>query len=187
MIQSASLDDYLRLLPSAHADKPNFLAVLAATLSPAVDFRNAIARLPVQLDLDLATGAQLDLVGQWVGLSRVLKTPIPNVYFSLDTANLGVDQGVWAGANPVEGVISLDDETYRLMLRAKIAANQWDGSLGHANYLLGVVFPAVDVVVKDNFNMTQSLILSGSSPSTLFAQLVQSGYIQLRPAGVGLL
>ena len=183
----SSINDYLDLVTSQHRDKANFTASLTAAIQPFVDAINQLVAMSAKFDLDTATAAQLDVIGAWVGLSRQLKVPISGVYFAFDTPGVGFDQGVWFNSEePAEGVINLDDGTYRLMIKAKIAANVWDGSLGDANSLLAAAFPDASVELQDNMNMTQTFIVSGTSPSTLFQQLVQQGYIQLRPAGVNI-
>ncbi|MCV5580141.1 DUF2612 domain-containing protein, partial [Escherichia coli] len=54
--------------------------------------------------------------------------PISGVYFSWDTDGLGYDQGIWQGPyDPDSGYTTLSDETYRIILKAKIAINNWDG------------------------------------------------------------
>lgn len=182
-----TLSDYTDKVPSQNAAQPNFLAVLAAVLQPSVDLQNQLEALPGLLDLDVASGDQLDIIGEWVGLTRRLRVPILGVYFAFDTVGVGFDAGVWfSGADPSSGLIALDDVTYRQMVLAKIAANTWDGSLGDANAKLLAAFPAADVFLQDNFDMTETFILSGTAPSTLFAQLVAQGYIQLKPAAVNL-
>lgn len=184
----AQLSDYINLITSEHRDKPNFLAVLGAVLQPMVDNINTAEALPGKMDLDAAVGAQLDIVGQWVGLSRKLTFPITGVFFSFDTGGLGFDEGIWFSPATDNGeVTSMDDTTYRMMIMAKIAADIWDGSLGHANELLAGVFPMAGVQLKDNFDMSQTFILSGTAPSVLFSQLVAQGYIELRPAAVNLI
>jgi len=183
----ATLEDYTDLVTSEHQGKLNFLAMLGVVLQPFVDGINVLESMPSRFDVDSASGEQLDFVGEWVGLSRSLRTPIAGVYFAFDTPGLGFDEGVWfSPGDPAEGVISLDDVTYLLMIKAKIAANSWDGSLGQANSLLLGVFTGADVVVQDNFDMTQTFIISGSPPSVLFEQLVDQGYIPFKPATVGL-
>lgn len=182
-----TVDDYLDLIPSEHADKPNFRAVLTAALSPVVDGQAVADSLSAGFDLDVAAGQQLDFVGQWVGISRTLHVPIPGKYFSFNTANLGFNQGIWFNPdNPAEGIITLDDNTYRTMIRAKILANTWDGSLQMANEGLARIFPNGSVQMRDNMNMTYSLSVAGDPPSALFLTLVQQGYIPLKPAGVKL-
>jgi hypothetical protein len=83
-----------------------------------------------KFDLDQAAGDQLDIIGLWVGVGRRVKTPPIGVYFSLDIVSVGFDQGVWQGPfDPSMGITLLDDDTYRLLIRAKIGANHWDGTL----------------------------------------------------------
>src|SRR6266700_1074417 len=171
-----STDDYIALVTSEHRDKANFIALLRVFLQPFVDAMNQFQAFVADLDLDLAIGTQLDVIGLWVGFPRSLRVPISTVYFSFDAAGLGFDQGTWQPTeNPDAGVISLDDDTYRTMLRAKIAANSWDGTLGAANALLGAIFPGMQVTVKDNFDMTESVIANGSQLSILVQQLVTTG------------
>ena len=181
-----ALNDYLDLITSEHRNQPNFTAVMTAILQPFVDEQNLELLIPALYDLDAAVGAQLDVVGQWVGFSRKLQVPISGVYFSLDDAALGLDQGVLQQPfDPVTGLVLLDDGTYRLMLYAKIAANIWDGSLAQANAILARIFvtsPGTLVFVQDNFDMTMSVGLAGMIPSTLFQQLLLQ--FPLRPAAV---
>src|ERR1700761_2587677 len=111
---------YLDLVTSEHADKPNFNAMIAVLTQPFVDMQNLMASMPGLFDLDTAIGAQLDRVGLWVGISRVLKIPLQGVYFSFDTEGLGWDQGTWKGPfDPADQLVSLGDEPYRRLLRAK--------------------------------------------------------------------
>lgn len=184
-----ALEDYTKLVTSEHADQPDFLAVLAATLQPFVDCQTLLASLPTKFDVDLAKGRQLDVVGQWVGLGRQLALPISGVYFSFDVPGLGWDEGVWKGPfDPTEGVVSLDDDTYRLMLYAKIAANIWDGTLEQAERILANIFagssPGTHIFIEDNTDMSINLGISGVLPSALFQGLITSGYFEVRPAGV---
>jgi hypothetical protein len=182
----ATVDDYLKLIPPEHAGQPNFLEALTAFVAPFVDGQNLAASLAALFDVDFAVGQQLDFVGQWVGISRRLRVPIPNKYFSFNIANIGVNQGIWFNPDdPTEGIVTLDDSTYRLMIRAKILANIWDGSLGEANAGLQAIFDGT-VQLQDNFDMTYSIITTGTLSSALFVELVQQGYIPLHPAGVAL-
>lgn len=181
------LFSYLDLIPHANRDRPKFTAVVTEAVQPFID--DQIVLLSIvdgAFDLDLAVGQQLDYVGQWVGLARRLTVPIAGVFFSFDTVGLGFDQGVWFNSSYAsQGIIDLDDNTYRLMLNLKAAANVWDGSLGDANKKIYTYIPNGSVQLQDNFDMTQTFIVdSSSTPSQLFAELVAQGYIEFKPAGV---
>lgn len=131
---------YTGLITSQHANKPKFMAMVAGVSQPFVDLLSVLASIPASYDLDNAIGDQLDVVGEWVGISRNISTPLA-VYFSLDTSGLGFDQGSWQGPyDPSTGLISLDDDTYRLLIRAKIGANSWDGTLGTSAAILNSIF-----------------------------------------------
>lgn len=185
---SVFLDDYLSLITSFHRGKPKFTATVAATLDPFVEATNFINGVPAAFDLDTAIGAQLDVVGQWVGRSRFITIPLPNLYFALDDAARGLDKGIWKGPYDADnGITRLDDETYRIILRAKIAANNWDGTLASAQADLATIFagsPGTNVFLTDNLDMSETFNVSGKIPSVLVLQLLSAGYIPLKPEGV---
>lgn len=138
---TASATDYTSLVTSEHQSAPKFMAMVAAVAQCFVDQINVVQSIPAAFDLDQAVGVQLDAVGLWAGITRQVKTPL-NVYFSLDTANLGFDQGSWQGPfDPSAGLVSLDDDTFRTLIRAKIAANHWDGTLAGSAAVLAILFP----------------------------------------------
>lgn len=137
----AETSNYTGLITSEHSDKPKYMAMVGAVAQPLVDALNVSQGMPDDFDLDTAIGVQLDQVGLWIGIGRRINTPLTGVYFSFDTVGLGFDQGVWKGPfDPDTGVIELDDETYRLLLRAKIAANHWDGMMETSKPILDAVF-----------------------------------------------
>lgn len=179
----ASIDDYLALVPSANAGQPNFMAMVRALVEPFVDIQNALAGLPDDFDIDEAVGPQLDAVGVRVGLSRDLTVPITGVYFALDTAGVGLDQGVILGPfDPIDGLISIDDETYRMFLRIKILANSWDGSFGELQTILGAIAGSgTFIFAQDNFDMSYTIGVSGIIPSALFVALLRQTNTWLRP------
>ena len=122
-------DDYVELITNQYSLKGNFVATVRALAQGSIDQSAAMASLVQHFSLDTAVGVQLDKVGLWVGFSRRVKVPIPSVLFSFDTFGLGFDQGVWQGPNDATtGLVFLDDATYRLTLRSKILANQFDGT-----------------------------------------------------------
>lgn len=182
----ASLSDYLALITTEHSDKPKYMAMVEAVVQPMVDALNASQGLPADFDLDQAIGAQLDIVGLWVGIGRRVKTPLVGVYFSLDVVGLGFDQGVWKGPfDPDSGVVALDDETYRVLIRAKIGANDWDGTLSGSKAILDPVFSgATHVFIQDNQDMSMTIGVSGEPPTAISLALLTGGYIPIKPEGV---
>ncbi|KVZ79915.1 DUF2612 domain-containing protein [Burkholderia ubonensis] len=182
----ADLNDYTALITSEHRDKPRFAAMVAAVVQPLVDQMNLLASMPGKFDLDVAVGDQLDTVGRWVGVSRRIRTPLTGIYFSFDTAGLGFDQGIWKGPfDPDTGLTLLDDDTYRLVIRAKIGANHWDGTLEQSAAILNSIFGAdTHVFIEDHQDMSMTIGISGKVPSAVFLALLAGGYIPLKPEGV---
>lgn len=137
----SELTDYTALITSEHRDKPRFMGTVGALVQPIVDQMNVLQSMPAKFDLDNAVGVQLDDVGLWVGVSRKIRIPLTGIYFSFDIAGLGFDQGIWKGPfDPDTGLTVLDDDTYRLVIRAKIGANHWDGTLESSAVILNSIF-----------------------------------------------
>lgn len=182
----AASTDYTSLITSEHVSKPRFSAMVAAVAQCFADQINVMQSIPAAFDLDTAVGVQLDAIGLWAGLTRQVKTPL-NVYFSLDAANLGFDQGNWQGPfDPATGLTSLDDATFRTLIRAKIAANSWDGTVpgaaaAYANLFTG---SGSNIFIQDNQDMTMTVGVSGAIPSALLRALISGGYLHLKPEGV---
>jgi len=182
------ITDYTGKITGRHADKPKFMAMVQVVAQCFLDANLATAALPAVFDLDNALDAQLDNVGEWVGISRNVDTPLTNVYFALDTAGLGFDQGAWQGPfDPSTGITTLDNDTYRTLIRAKIGANQWDGTLGQSKAILDLVFSGdTFVFIQDNQDMTITIGVVGAPPTALELALLTGGHIPIKPQSVGI-
>ncbi|WP_427183519.1 DUF2612 domain-containing protein [Bordetella bronchialis] len=181
------VEKYLGLITAFHRGKPKFSAMVGAVAQCFVDAQNVYAQMVEAYDLDQAVGVQLDAVGEWVGISRNVRIPLEGVYFSFDTDGLGFDEGVWQGPfDPDTGVTSLDDDTYRLLIRAKIGANHWDGTLEGSAAILNLIFGGTGtyVFIQDNGDMSIDIGVSGQRPTAIFLALLTGGYIPIKPEGV---
>ena len=181
----ASADDYVPLIPSENRDKSKFLAMVSLVTGCFADTNNSIKSIEQKLNLDTAEGAQLDIIGLWVGLPRALNVPFL-VFFSFDTTGLGFDQGNWKGPyDPTSGVTVMDDGTYRLMIKAKIGANNWDGTMPSYLEILQSAFSGtgIDITANDNQDMTMDVYLS-AKPSAILTAILTAGYLPLKPEGV---
>lgn len=187
---AADIQQYLNLVAQQNATQEKFIATLTALLQPVADIRETIGGMVDDFNVDFAIGSQLDVVGEWVGRSRVLETSIEGVYFSFDTENVGFDQGVWLGPfDSPTGITILPDDQYRLLLYARIAINAWDGTIPGAVTTFNLVFEDQEfrLSIRDNQNMTEDMYLYfGSTLSELFRSLLLNGYLDFRPAGVGI-
>ena len=181
--------NYTSLITSEHADKPNFMAMIALTTQPFIDQQVALQSMPALFDLDEAVGQQLDMTGQWIGQSRELEVPLTDVYFSFDTVGLGFDEGVWLGPfDPTTELDVLPDDIYRTLLYAKVGNNKWDSTIPDAYSFMAGLFPGSTFFIIDNQDMTMylGLINSGTISAAAYA-LFTGNYLDVVPMGVGLL
>lgn len=179
-------NDYQALVTSAHVNKPKFTATLGITINPLAKLQAEIRALPTAFDLDTAVGAQLDVCGEWIGLSRHVPTPLTGVYFAWGTAGVGWGEGSWKGEfDPVDGMTSLPDEIYRLVLKARVALNRWDGSIPSAYEAWDTVFGGSLIIsIQDYQDMSITIGLSGGAIDATMRSLLVNGQLQFKPAGV---
>lgn len=178
---------YLDRITSQHRQRPNFVGMVDAVTSPAADLQVLFEQLRRAFDLGDAIGVQLDHVGEWVGRARYLSTPLEGVYFAWDEAGVGWGEGSWRGLyDPEAGLIALPDDTYRLLLAAKVAANNWDGTRDGAYEIWEAAFAesGLIILIQDNQDMSIVVGVAGAPPSAIMEQLLVQGYIPLKPAGV---
>lgn len=186
---TAQLTDYTSLITSEHQSAPRFMAMVSVLAQWVVDRRTLLDSIPDLYDIDTAIGQQLDRVGEWVGISRNLSIPLTGVYFSFDTVGLGFDQSTWQGPfDPTTGLVALPDEQYRILLYATITANNWDGTIPGAYTAWNTVFAPLgySILIADNQDMTMNVVLVGPSPDAVTLALFTGGYLNLRPAAVGI-
>lgn len=151
---------YLGLVTSQYANSVKFNQLLQVLLRKFDEVSQVLVRMDTALDLDLAVGAQLDMLGSTVGAGRTV------------------------GFQP-SGDVSpvLDDATYRIYIKAKIAQNQWDGTLPSLYPIWQQLFPGGSIIIIDNQNMTADITLTGAFTS-ITQDLITNGYIVPRPEGV---
>lgn len=159
-IETLPLGYYTALLTSQYALSPKLNALLRVLLQKFDDASQVLVTMDTALDLDIAVGAQLDMLGTVVAANRTV------------------------GFQPSGGVSPvLDDTTYRLYIKAKIAQNQWDGTLPSLYPIWQRLFPSGKIIIIDNQNMTADITLTGAFTS-IIQDLIVNGYIVPRPEGV---
>ena len=180
-------DEYLSLITSEHRGKPKFEATVSASVSPFAKIQEVLLGLPAAFDIDVAVGRQLDVVGEWIGRSRRIDTPLVGVYFEWDgTASVGWESGVWKGPfDPDSGLVDLPDDSYRTLLKAKTAANNWDGAVPQAYAIWTSAFGAEStLLIQDNQDMSMVIGIAGHPLDIIEQALLLNGYIPLKPEGV---
>jgi len=179
-------DEYLALITSEHRGQPKFIATVRALIDPVSRIEDVLAAMREAFDIDEAVGLQLDAVGVRVGISRRVGTPITGVYFSWDSDSEwdGWDAGTWRGEyDPDSGLVDLPDDAYRLVLKAKIGANRWDGTIPGMYDVWEVIFGSF-VVVQDHQDMSMTVGIAGQKLTGLLREILLRGYIPLKPEGV---
>lgn len=159
-IYKLSLSYYLNLLTSQYRLSPKFQQWLSLALQPIDDLTTCLTTFTANFDLDWAIGQQLDICGVLIGCSRTVAFEPTG------------------GGSPV-----LDDSTYRILLKARIAWNQWDGKIASMYPIWKSLFSSGNIIVHDNQDMTATIILSGTFTS-IIQDLITNGYIVPRPEGV---
>ncbi len=179
-------NEYLDLITSEFRLQPKFTAMVEVDVGVPVQIQNLFLSMIALFDIDVAVGNQLDILGQWIGVSRNVAIPIEGVYFSWDGTDpfVGWDFGNWRPADAPTTITSLPDEAYRTLLKAKIAANQWDGTTDGAYAIWDTIFTDITILIKDNQDMTYDLGIIGAIIDSLTVALVTGGYIPLKPEGV---
>jgi hypothetical protein len=159
-IETLPIGYYLNLLTGEYRQSAKLNALLYLLLKKFDDVSQCLVKLDTAIDLNSAVGAQLDQLGTIVQASRTV------------------------GFQPSGGVSPvLDDATYRILIKAKIAANQWNGTIDSLYLLWRGLFPGGNIIIEDQQNMTANIVLTGSFTS-IVQDLITNGYIVPRPEGV---
>ena len=151
---------YLKLIISEHSVQPKYTEYVKTFLdmiSPVVDVYNDF---DVLFALDYAAGDQLDKLGELVGIGRQLPT---------DDSRIPP---------------TLDDNTYRLVIKAKIYKNHWDGTRKGLQDIFDVFFPDIPYEIVDNQDMSYTVTLIDPEADDVFIGLIMNGYILPKPSGV---
>ena len=185
------MSKYTELITNYHAGKPLFHQHVDLSTRPLTDVSAAMRGMVTAFDIDHAVGKQLDILGEWIGRSRYVSVPISGIYFSFDTDGLGWDQGVWQGPyDPDSGFTALIDETFRVILKAKIAINHWDGTNDSLPEILDTALAGsgIRMQIVDNQDMTISLWvfpeIDISMVSLELIAAIRQGYLTVKAAGV---
>lgn len=176
---------YTSLITGEHR-KPKFEAWVEALTNPFNDINDTQEKIKTGFDVDVAVGQQLDIVGLWVGLSRTQQVPIEGVFFTWDDPDLGWNFAVWKGPfEPSQGVVSLDDESYRAAILGKIASNYFLGTVDSANKIAMDSFTifGVNYFLIDHQDMSIDIYIAGGASAVLI-EMIRRGNIIPKTAGV---
>lgn len=181
-----TVQSLLDLITSEYNQQPNFMAMVEGVLAPIVADTALIIALPSYFDLDTAVGAQLDVLGMWVGQSRQISVALAGVFFSWNVAGLGWSEGNWEDPFGGGSIVILADGDYRRLLKVTVARNQWDGTTKGAYAAWAVAFGGTDTTISiQNFgDASVSFILSGSMLGAVTIAMFMAGLYDIVSAGV---
>lgn len=154
------VNEYLNLVPTENFNKPKFMAYLEAVLNNAVGLGVLTESIGSSFDIANAAGQQLDIIGEMVGVGRVLSF-IPFI-----------------------GTREMTDDEYRVIILMKILRNEWDGTMEGAVEIYKNAF-GDDVRVEFYDDGDCHVSVSLYVWSTRLAQILNSTGVLLIPAGIG--
>jgi hypothetical protein len=147
-----------------YENSTKFLAHLTALLEQHDELEAVYQKISEQLDIDLAEGVNLDVVGDIVGVGRILPNSIPMQFFGFDgqpvAAGFGEEGFLGVGARFRDELESeaatsvLADIEFRMLIRAKIVKNHSHGTNEDMLASLAFLFNTPRVIVDDPGGMT---------------------------------
>lgn len=186
-------NQYTELIAGAHRNKEKFQEWIFTLTEPLNEAREKLIEMQTLFDVETAVGDQLDAVGDRVGASRMLPVTLTDVYFALDDyMGIGLDLGVWKGHyDPGDGLVRLDDETFRAVIKSTILMNHWDGQNGSLPDFVAGVFANFGVVGKfmdlqDFQTMQVAINLTPQTTPPVVYDLLSRRIIDIVAAGVAL-
>ena len=183
-----SVDNYLNLLTSQYQNSPRLLAWVRSYLEIVEDIRELAENLSYYFSLwRVITPKSVAYVNQAL---TVKDGDFDFVEFEacvgvqLDILGVILGQSRKVDFIPTGGISStLDDDTYRLLLKSKILKNQWDGRAATIQEAWKDLFTGGKIIIQDNQNMTVAVTMEGAF-SSIILDLIANGYIIPRPQGV---
>jgi hypothetical protein len=164
--QDQAIAYYAQLIVLQYRQKPRAQATVEILVKQAIADMFSLA-LQTAFDLDTAVGAQLDILGKYIGVDRNSNTPASIDYFSYEGYTGGGSPNGYNDytATTPNGFIYADytgadlpttaftDIQYRFVLQLQIALNNFDGTLAYIQQFLADFFPG-EIEVVDNLNMS---------------------------------
>lgn len=180
-----------------YTESQKFLAYIRALLDSSAELEAVLQKVAEQTDIDIAEGVNLDVIGEIVGISRIIPASVQLAFFGFqDNAaalNFGEEgaQGVggrfYDEGEPYLATSVLNDPEYRMLIRAKIVKNHAIGTnedvIAGLAYLFGGGNMAIQVAVEDIGNMAIQVAV-GRPLTYLEKVLISQLDILPRPGGV---
>ena len=201
-----NLDYYKRLVTSEYRSSTRFMSMVQKLVNYGLDIDDSINNMLLAFEVDNASTAQLDILGSIVGTSRqlsfepsaaaigevicpspaemasgeiypIIYTPTPDKHASTQLLT------GYPPAEMGEGNL-LDDDVFRLMIKARIIQNTWKGTINELYELWSSVMGTdKKLLIEDLQDMSYNIVLQGDY-SQLEEELIVHAYVIPKPQGV---
>lgn len=176
-----------------YTESQKFLAYIRSLLASSAELEAVLQKVAEQSDIDTAEGVNLDVIGEIVGVSRILPNSIAVKFFGFEgqpggdvfgeEGVLGIGSRFRDELEPETATSVLADPEYRLLIRAKIVKNHAHGTNEDILQGLAYLFNAPLTVVEDLGGMAIGVAI-GRQLTFQEKALVTVLDILPRPAGV---
>lgn len=185
-------DEYEKLLIVQYSDKPKASATVSEIVSRFKNIFDVIEQFEAAFDLDTAIGAQLDIIGKIVGISRNVEGVIPKIFFGFDNNVNARGFGLapfYTGDQAKYTDTQLSDSDYRFFIRMKIAKNHVKATMSddNGNNINAVILSMFEgyAYMVDNKDMTVTIYIENSPKSYLLPYAISLDLIPM-PQAVGI-
>lgn len=192
----STIEYYKDLLLYQYINQPNARAIIGLLVS-----QSLIDLLPLELDrafdIETATGPQLDIIGEYIGVSRVINTTLSRDYFTFEDSQnpatslygftdyldtiLNANVTFYEYVDTSKITSSLIDSEYRILLKLKSLCNMSNNSLSKINEILYEFF-GTDITVFDQLDMTMSYFVKSNISRII--SIANNQNLLPKPAGV---
>lgn len=153
--------NYDDLLIWQYQDKPKARATVQLLNDSLHNSWLGLVTLPTALNVNTATGKNLDLVGLRVGQSRTLTAYSPRELFGFiqtpKAKGFNVGKFYRHGDPYLESVV-LSDDDYRFLIKCRIAKNYQVGNIADTENMLAFLFDE-DSAAYDGYDMSISIVI----------------------------
>lgn len=150
-----------RLL-TQYRESDNLIAYIRALIDESDNLESVLQSLLTERFIDLAIGVQLDILGILVGQDRnIINANILKYFGFLDGGQHvgGFGFKFYVAGDPLFSNFESDDETYRLLIRARAIRNRFDGTIEGMIEFVKFAFGAAYCVVIEQENATADIII----------------------------
>ena len=180
--------EYLDKIPYHFRQQPNFINTLRILIENNQDIYNMSINIIDKVKIDTTNTSILDMLGQWLNVSRFISPALLTATFSWNIVKLGWNQANWGSGKDDKSHQILNNLLYSYLVRFKQKWFNFDGTNCDLEAILNDVFKnEASFEVVDNMNMTVDIkcYFKEKCPFEL-TQLILNGSLPIQITGVKL-